>query len=543
MKSSQLTPRHLLILLFVTSVVVIAYALSTGTAAGENSSQPAEIIKTKLDHIVIPEIKLREATVAEAIAFLRKKSVELDTTETDPARKGVNFVLKLEGAPVPGTTPAVSPADARITLSLTNIPMSAALGYITRLAGLKYTIDPFAVTIVPLSANTNVLITKEYKVPPGFLGKSTTAIDYLKKAGVVFPAGASANFLPRSSKLVVRDTEENLDLVDQIVDAAVTASNSYQRINFQTRVFVVTESEWKKLPKFYHDLLASLFVDKPSHPGSKGENAVTPQVSGTAEPDIPKSEAEVLKQLVNVPNGVMQLNTRAAIAGVLTAGQRQELAGELAKVGSETASAPAFTIKSGQQEKIDITKKFVYPPGYLPDKKSPATQPGPPAIGEVVNVSGVVGADGETIDLDFGVVTATGLLGFLVEKNGKTALLPAPVKAARGVNYDKPVFSTATFGVEFPHHPTDTSAKLLSAVSIWDGQTVLFAAPALEMQAGPDAGKPVVARKAVLIMISAVLPSGGDFVEGEEEKEEDVPALTTPPPTPQLPQIPTPQAH
>ena len=39
---------------------------------------------------------------------------------------------------------------------------------------------------------------------------------YLKGAGVQFPPGASASFLPSSSKLVVRNTEENLDLADQI---------------------------------------------------------------------------------------------------------------------------------------------------------------------------------------------------------------------------------------------------------------------------------------------------------------------------------------
>ena len=538
MKSRHFTARYLLFLLFVACFVVFVSAPSIGTAADEKSSQPTKIIKDKLDHIILPGLKFHEATVAEAIAFLRKKSVELDTTETDPARKGVNFVLKLEGTPASGTH-AVSTADTRITLSLTNIPMSAALDYITKLAGLKYKIEPYAVTI---SHPSELLITKVYKVPPGFLGKSE-ALDYLKYSGVVFPPGASANFLSSSSKLVVRDTEENLDLVDQIVDNANLASASNQRINFQTRVFVVSESEWKKLPKLSHDLLTSFFADKPSHPAPTGEDPVTPQVSATTEPNIPKSEADILKQLVKGPDGVMQLNTRAAIAGVLTEGQRQAMARDLAKVGSGTASAPAFTIKSGKQQKIDYTKEFAYPAGYLPDKKSSATQPSPPPIGETVNVMGVVGPDGETIDLDFGVVNATGLLGFLTERNGRTTLLPAPIKAVRGVNYDKPVFTNATFGGEFPHHSIDASAKLFSAVSIWDGQTVLIAAPALAMQAGPDAGKPVVARKAVLIMISAHLINGGNFVEEEDEKEEDVAPLTTSPPAPQLPPIPTPQAH
>ena len=106
-------------------------------------------------------LNFHEATVRDAIDFLHKKSMELDTMETDPSRKGVNIVLKLEATPglsapppaavpdagglppaaapdagaVPGVTAApaaasVSPGDAKITLSLTNIPLAEALRYI-----------------------------------------------------------------------------------------------------------------------------------------------------------------------------------------------------------------------------------------------------------------------------------------------------------------------------------------------------------------------------------------------------------------------------
>ena len=64
--------------------------------SGPASSSNTGYIQNKLNHIIIPKIEFREATVREAIDFLKKKSVELDTTETDPARKGVNIVLKLE---------------------------------------------------------------------------------------------------------------------------------------------------------------------------------------------------------------------------------------------------------------------------------------------------------------------------------------------------------------------------------------------------------------------------------------------------------------
>ena len=43
----------------------------------------------------------------------------------------------------------------------------------------------------------------------------------LEQNGVQFPPGASANYVPSSGKLIVRNTEANLDLVDRVVDAAL----------------------------------------------------------------------------------------------------------------------------------------------------------------------------------------------------------------------------------------------------------------------------------------------------------------------------------
>ena len=51
-------------------------------------------ITEKLRRIIIPRIDFEDTTVEEAIDFLRLRSAELDTLELDPARKGVNFVIR-----------------------------------------------------------------------------------------------------------------------------------------------------------------------------------------------------------------------------------------------------------------------------------------------------------------------------------------------------------------------------------------------------------------------------------------------------------------
>ncbi|HEY2614121.1 MAG TPA: type II and III secretion system protein, partial [Chthoniobacterales bacterium] len=255
-------------------------------------------ITNKLNTIIIPRIEFRDASIREAIEFLRQQAVA-----NDPAadgRKGVDIVLRLttlgrpaepipaasaptaisspapagEASPEPSAIPPppipapavapppVSPADARITITLNQIPLSEALRYISSQAGLKVKIEPYAVSIIPISEQSNDLLTKEYRVPPGFISGSLTsggsalsqapvasgkgvtggagtakdtqestgghqlvnregAKEFLENQGVPFTVtGSSANFLPQSSRLIVRNTADNLELVDAIVEQA-----------------------------------------------------------------------------------------------------------------------------------------------------------------------------------------------------------------------------------------------------------------------------------------------------------------------------------
>src|SRR6266513_1237224 len=174
-----------------------------GAAFARDTAGTARIT-TKLNTIIIPRVEFRDASVREAIDFLRQQAVE-----NDPAtegKKGVDIVLRLAplgqiapppvpvqpapagpGAAAPGTAPATgatpvtarpvvarpvvaaaatSPADARITITLNQVPLGEALRYIANQAGLKVKVEPYAVSIIPITEQSNDLITKEYRVPP-----------------------------------------------------------------------------------------------------------------------------------------------------------------------------------------------------------------------------------------------------------------------------------------------------------------------------------------------------------------------------------------
>jgi hypothetical protein len=64
-------------------------------------------------------VEFRDATLDEAITFIRMKA-----REVDPAKKGVNILRK------PGAGP-----EAKITLSLKQVPVNEALRYVASLAG------------------------------------------------------------------------------------------------------------------------------------------------------------------------------------------------------------------------------------------------------------------------------------------------------------------------------------------------------------------------------------------------------------------------
>src|SRR5436309_378530 len=207
------------------------YGPSTGpieNVVAREASNTARI-RNKLESIIIPRIEFRDASVREAIDFVRQQAAA-----NDPAtegRRGVDIVLRIhslgrssepvpvtatttageaplpagENAPpaaagvapaAPAVTPATpslpppSPSDARITLTLNQIPLGEALRYIASQAGLKVKVEPYAVLILPLSEQSNELTTKEYRVPPGFISSTVNVgVSALSQGAIKVGAG------------------------------------------------------------------------------------------------------------------------------------------------------------------------------------------------------------------------------------------------------------------------------------------------------------------------------------------------------------------
>jgi hypothetical protein len=115
-------------------------------------------IARKLREIIIPNIVFQEITLEEAVDFLRLRCKELDATEPDPLKKGVNFVIAPLDKVAAEADPFAEPpqvdsrraGSARFiqSLSLTHVPVGEALKYICQATGTRLEIDDFAVVIL-----------------------------------------------------------------------------------------------------------------------------------------------------------------------------------------------------------------------------------------------------------------------------------------------------------------------------------------------------------------------------------------------------------
>lgn len=191
----------------------------------------------KLDEIIIPRVHFENATLEQALEFLRKKSRELDKSSASAGSKGVNIILRLDD----------TPDTSSINLDVKDLKLSEAIRYVTELTQTKYRVAENSVLIVPISAEFETeLHTRTFKVPPDFLSNRDpsynseaapfdpfasadikadsslmpiTARQTLESSGVTFPKGTGASFNCLTGQLIVTNTQPNLDLVEGFIEA------------------------------------------------------------------------------------------------------------------------------------------------------------------------------------------------------------------------------------------------------------------------------------------------------------------------------------
>lgn len=518
---------------------------STESTGRQQDIRGTDQIIAKLNSIIIDKIDLSDSPISEAVEYLKQKSVSLD-----PNRKGVNIFLKLApSAPAPSsstqqsqpgsppitpgqgteTPSAITGAEPHLTLSLNQVPLYVALDYISKLSNMKLKIDPYAVSIVPLTEPTDILVTKEYQVPPTFIppkaldgsgaipqpgaagvpdpnkarvAQKMDAKEYLVSQGVEFPPGASANYLAAGSKLVVRNTRDNMDLIDSLVDAAMGVAPS--QVDIQTKFLEINQNNLQELG---FDWLLGPFSIGGGVYGTGGGNgsnvnsayypfgnpmaggATMNPVGGIRSGDQAIS-GNSIDALIAGQNGFSTAPAPGifSIAGVFSEPQFQLVIRALnQKKGIDLMSAPKVTTKSGVKATVKIVNEFIYPRQYQPPQipQSTSNTGGifiPPTItpsfptdftkqdlGVVLEAKPTIGPDGYTIDLELNprVIDFDGFInyGSPINSVGYTT----SVLAGGAVLYT-PYAQTLTTNTI--NQPVFSVREVNTFVTVWDGSTV-----------------------------------------------------------------------
>ena len=612
-------------------------------------------IQRKLAAIIIPNIEFHSTTISDAIEYLRQESRRLDT-DPDADSRGVNIFLKLPGggtapraaAPVVDPTAAAIPGlpagadtagaggtltptsvtatgSSRITLTLTRIPLLEALKYVAQQAGLKVKVEPYAVSIVPISEQTDVLVTADFRVPPNFISNSTTgggvgggalnqtavsaqgggaggttdnagagtvtisrqdAKTFLEASGVTFPPGSSATYLPSTSKLVVRNTQENIDLIESLVAENQTI---IKQVSIESKFIEITQDNLKELSFDWTlgqaNVPGSTKVFFGGGTSGTGEsvtssnfpfnNTVTGSVVG-GQPVTAGNRTGTFGISANAIDALLFGGAGAAaapgifsVAGVFSDPQFQLVVRALnQQKGVDLLSAPRVTTKSGQKATIEIIREFIYP-----------TQFQPPQIPQNFGNSGgggttiiSAGGGGSTASSGTFPVTPTTPTNFEKRNTGVTLevepvigpdnftidlnLQPQVVEFDGFVNYGSPIQTTSTnlLGITTTNvitpnvinQPIFDTRKVSTSVSVYDGSTVVLGGLVREDIQKVNDKVPIlgdvplvgrlfrskidqnIKRNLVIFVTAHLIDPSGQLITSNEEEEEVTQPLSGP---------------
>jgi len=409
----------------------VAAILEAGKQASGISTS---LLSEKMERIILPVISFERVKIQEAFDFLRAQSVERDTIETDPARKGINFVLQLGDS-----EDAKKVLEAPITLELRNVPLSQVVKYISEQTRTSATAQEWAVVIRAAGTASKDLITRTYRVPPdflssggsaaggageldpfaddkqaseGLLAKRMDATEVLKGFGVTFPEGSVANFNAVNSTLRVTNTVENLAMVEQAVEQAASAKPTMVAV--QVRMIKIQQRNLEELgfdwmlddyslggtgltpgvtaghlsggalnPENFSDFEVppgTLF----QHAITSGNRSGTEAVTGNAIDDRILEQQRGFAPGTSRAPGVAWMNARLNNTNVT-----MMMRGLSQKTGVDIVVSPSTVTRSGQQSTVEIMREFIYPTEYEP-----------PELPNTVGSSAI-------IDLDSGAVNVS----------------------------------------------------------------------------------------------------------------------------------------
>ena len=521
-----------------------------------------QYLQQKLDRIMIPKVDFEDVTVQECLETLRLRAREFDY-EPDESLRGMNFLIRNpstqgDGSGGLGGDDLDSGADGDAVnsignlvideLFLTNVPLGKVLKYICDKTRLRFKIDDYSVILLPVeSFEADDLYPRNFTVPPDFisrlsqgsgsgggddadpfgddggggggsaLSERASAKTLLQDNGVSFPKEAFANYIASTSTLVVYNTLNNLDLIEQIID--VLRKDGPRQVRIMTKFIEVSQEntdelgfDWIINPIGFQQQADG--TNQGSISGGTNGNGAARNV-GDFGPDsiLPNGATQVTNSSTAGLRSGDFANTRNSIDSVLNNASRSNQATNVApgilsitglfdngsaqmiirglsqKKGADVMTAPSILAKSGESATIEVIREFIYPTEYEPPEL-------PQSVGTTGNSSNNGDGGGGSTEI-FPVTPATPT-GFETRNTGVTLEIeptigennysidlrfaPELVEFEGFINYGSPIQTLGSdiFGnpisititenrIEMPVFAT---RRVTTGLTIYDGYTV-----------------------------------------------------------------------
>jgi general secretion pathway protein D len=403
-------------------------------------------LREKLSKIIIPEVKFAGETIESVASQLQELSKKHDNSADDT--KGVAFVVQMDNAggaaaapaaaaaanvfglnaPAPAAAPAAGGGGGggAITFHIpTPTPLNVILDTACQMAGVKPVVEEFFVKIVSGNSSGEKMEMRRWKVSPQFLtntarvnqdagmgggglgalgGGAPAAAGPKNRGGpdakeilstrysVPFPEGSTAIYNSANFTLAVYNERKNLDIIDEVVQAADTPTPSQieieaKFIEFSQQNLEELSFDWllgqSNLPGTYNTFIGGgttgsartssnlsdyPFVIGPGYANTNAPVGVYPVTGGNRSGSLGIS-ANAIDSLLNGVQGAKGVMAPAAfsIAGAFTDPQFQMIVRAMSqKKGVDLLSSPRVTCRNGATASIKITREFRYPTSFAP---------------------------------------------------------------------------------------------------------------------------------------------------------------------------------
>jgi general secretion pathway protein D len=338
----------------------------------------------KLNSIFL-SLDFNGASIEEATNFLSIESKRLD-----PDHKGVNFIIQ----------PEASASAKPISLTLNNVPLGEALRYVTQLAGVKYKVEDYAISIVPFNENTDDLISRTFNVQPSFVtppsentpdtgaggagnrrpivptvaaqptpDEGDTVRAALEAKGVKFAPGASAVYTPTTGQLTVVDTADQMELLEELVNAGqaptlmVRIATKFVEINQADLNDLTLNTAFNFFSLPTNGILGNATTTLTSNAPTSG-NILSGSTLITSLPGANGLGSDSIDQLIS-PQATTFNNL--AFRGFLNGYQYNLALQALSqKKSADLLNDPAVLVKSGEQGTLEAVRSFPYPIAFDP---------------------------------------------------------------------------------------------------------------------------------------------------------------------------------